>query len=80
LKGVTYVTFASGGVFAKFSHEFQAISEVGRTIYVSEEKKLAINKEVYNDEVLERCDPRFTSQRATDWQYLQLGTRYTHLM
>ncbi len=50
----TYKTFASGGSFAKYSHEFQTISPVGEdTIYVSDEKGVAINEEVLNDEVLE---------------------------
>ena len=49
----TFKTFASGGSFAKFSHEFQTISPVGEdTIYVSHEKGIAINQEVYNDKVL----------------------------
>ncbi len=49
----TFKTFASGGSFAKFSHEFQTISEVGEdTIYVHREKGIAINEEVYTDEVL----------------------------
>ncbi|MDP3962633.1 MAG: aminoacyl--tRNA ligase-related protein [bacterium] len=49
----TYVTFASGGSFSKYSHEFQTLTEAGEdTIFVSEEKKIAINKEVLNDEVL----------------------------
>lgn len=51
--GETYITFASGGSFAKYSHEFQTISEAGEdTVYVHEGKKIAINKEVLNDEVL----------------------------
>ncbi|HKY74059.1 MAG TPA: aminoacyl--tRNA ligase-related protein [Patescibacteria group bacterium] len=59
LKDVTYLTFASGGVFSKFSHEFQVISPVGEdTIYVSEEKKIGINKEVYDDEVLNELGVR----------------------
>lgn len=50
---ITYRTFASGGSFAKYSHEFQTLSPVGEdTIYVHEGKRLAINEEVYNDEVL----------------------------
>lgn len=50
---ITYRTFASGGSFSKFSHEFQTLSDVGEdTIYVHEGKRLAINKEVYNDSVL----------------------------
>ncbi|MDO8592125.1 MAG: aminoacyl--tRNA ligase-related protein, partial [bacterium] len=49
----TYLTVASGGSFSKFSHEFQTITDVGEdTVYVHEGKKLAINKEVYTDEVL----------------------------
>ncbi len=53
LGGQTYKTFASGGSFAKFSHEFQTISPVGEdTIYVHKDKKIAINEEVYSDEVL----------------------------
>jgi prolyl-tRNA synthetase len=49
----TYMTFASGGTFSKFSHEFQTISEAGEdTVYVDEKKNIAVNKEVLNDEVL----------------------------
>jgi prolyl-tRNA synthetase len=50
---ITYKTFASGGSFAKYSHEFQTLSPVGEDkIYVHKGKKIAINEEVYNDEVL----------------------------
>lgn len=53
LGGITYKTFASGGSFSKFSHEFQTLSPVGEdTIYLSKEKGIAINQEVYTDEVL----------------------------
>ena len=49
----TYVTFASGGSFSKFSHEFQTICKTGEdTIYLDKKKKIAVNKEVFNDEVL----------------------------
>ena len=35
----TYVTFASGGAFSKYSHEFQTVSESGEdTIHVSKKK------------------------------------------
>ncbi|MEN9405521.1 MAG: hypothetical protein RLY47_480 [Candidatus Parcubacteria bacterium] len=48
----TYLTFASGGSFSKFSHEFQTVTEAGEdTIYISKENKIAINKEVFTDEV-----------------------------
>lgn len=49
----TYVTFASGGIFSPFSEEFQTLSDAGEdTIYVDEKKKVAVNREVYDDENL----------------------------
>ena len=49
----TYLTFASGGVFSKYSHEFQCVSAAGEdTIYIDEDKRIAINKEVRTDEVM----------------------------
>jgi len=49
----TYITFASGGSFSKYSHEFQTLSDAGEDmIYIDEKKKIAVNKEVLNDEVL----------------------------
>lgn len=49
----TYLTYASGGMFSKFSHEFQTITDAGEDIiYVHEGKKIAVNKEVYTDEML----------------------------
>ena len=49
----TYTTFALGGSFSKYSHEFQTLSKAGEdTIYVNKEKKIAVNEEALNDEVL----------------------------
>jgi len=53
LGDITYLTFASGGSFSKYSHEFQTISEAGEDlIYVDEKKGIAVNKDVLQDEVL----------------------------
>ena len=53
LGSITYKTFASGGAFSKYSHEFQTVSDTGEdTIFVDEDKKIALNKEVYEDSVL----------------------------
>ena len=53
LEDVTFFTFASGGAFTQFSHEFQTVTEAGEDIiYLNREKKVAINEEVYNDDVL----------------------------
>jgi len=49
----TYVTFASGGAFTKFSHEFQTICEAGEdVIYLHRGKNIAVNEEVMDDENL----------------------------
>jgi len=43
----TVVTFASGGTFSKYSHEFQTITSAGEdTIYLCESCRVAINKEI----------------------------------
>lgn len=50
----TYVTFASGGAFTKFSHEFQTICNAGEDyIYLHRGKNIAINEEVLDDAVKE---------------------------
>ena len=49
----TFLTFASGGSFSKFSHEFQMLTDAGEdTVHVSRDKKIAVNKEVLTPEVL----------------------------
>lgn len=50
----TYVTFASGGAFTKFSHEFQTITDAGEdVIYLHRAKNVAVNEEVIDDAVKE---------------------------
>jgi prolyl-tRNA synthetase len=49
----TFVTFASGGAFTQFSHEFQTVCEAGEdVIYINREKNIAVNEEVLNEETL----------------------------
>ena len=51
----TYFTFASGGSFAEFSHEFQTVTEAGEdVIYLHRGKRIAINQEVMRDDVLKK--------------------------
>ncbi len=51
----TFMTFASGGAFTQFSHEFQTITEGGEdSIYINREKNIAINEEILNDETLNK--------------------------
>lgn len=54
LGGSTFVTFASGGAFTKFSHEFQTICDAGEDIlYVNDEQTVAVNEEVLDDAAAE---------------------------
>ena len=56
---VTYRTFASGGAFSEFSDEFQTVLPAGEdVIYVHKGRGVALNKEVYTDEVLARLELR----------------------
>ncbi len=76
LGDITYKTFASGGSFSKYSHEFQTISPVGEdTIYVHEGKKLAINQEVYNDEVLASLG--ITKEELVEKTAVEVGNIFT---
>ena len=46
----TFVTFASGGSFTKFSHEFQTICEAGEDItYLKRDQNLAFNEEILDE-------------------------------
>ncbi len=45
--GDTFVTFASGGAFTKFSHEFQTLCDAGEDVlYINDKKTIAVNEEV----------------------------------
>lgn len=78
----TYLTSASGGLFSKFSHEFQTVTEAGEdTIYIDEDKKIAVNKEVYVDEVLEGLglskDSLVEKKAVEVGNIFTLGTRFS---
>lgn len=46
----TFVTFASGGSFTKFSHEFQTICDAGEDItYLNRDQNLAFNEEILDE-------------------------------
>ncbi len=76
LGNITYKTFASGGSFSKYSHEFQTVSEVGEdTIYIHEGKNIAINEEVYNDEVL--ADLGVKKSELVEKKAVEVGNIFT---
>jgi len=78
----TFMTFASGGSFAKYSHEFQTICDAGEdVIYIDDEQGIAINQEVYNDEVLADLGCDRTKMRevkaAEVGNIFSLGTKFS---
>ncbi len=79
---ITYLTFASGGMFAPFSHEFQTLTSSGEdTIFVDESKGIAVNKEVNNEEVLAKLGidkSKLVEHRAVEvGNIFTLGTRFS---
>ena len=78
----TFRTFASGGSFSKFSDEFQTICESGEDIiYLHRGKGVAVNKEVYGDDVLAELGLKkdeLTEEKAIEvGNIFPLGTRFS---
>ncbi|MEK7187169.1 MAG: aminoacyl--tRNA ligase-related protein [Patescibacteria group bacterium] len=73
---LTYLTFASGGTFSKFSHEFQTLTKVGEdTIFLSRKNNLAINKEVYTEEILK--DLNLDKSELVEEKAIEVGNIFT---
>jgi prolyl-tRNA synthetase len=69
---LTYLTFASGGTFSKYSHEFQTITGAGEdTIYLDEASGVALNKEVLNDEVLAQL--KLNKEKLVEHKSIEVG-------
>lgn len=87
----TYLTFASGGSFSKFSHEFQTLTESGEdVIYIHkddfdkglemEDGHAAINKEIYSDDIKNDLglEGEFEERKAIEvGNIFTLGTRFS---
>lgn len=78
----TFLTFASGKPFSKYSHEFQTVCERGEdTIYLDQKKKIAVNKEVLTDEVLNDLGlKKDESEKVNSIEVgniFKLGTKYS---
>jgi prolyl-tRNA synthetase len=73
---LTYMTFASGGTFSKYSHEFQTLTTAGEdVIYVDEESGLAVNHEVLNDEVLTSLG--LVREKLVEHKAVEVGNIFT---
>lgn len=74
---LTYIVFASGGMFSKYSHEFQTITSVGEDlIYVDENSGIAVNKEVLNDEVLNSLGVK--RENLVEKKAIEVGNIFTY--
>jgi len=78
----TYITFASGGTFSKYSHEFQTLTEAGEDlIYICDKCKIAVNKEVLGD-VGNKCpecgNKELKEEKAVEvGNIFKLGNKYS---
>lgn len=78
----TYLTFASGGTFSKYSHEFQTLTPAGEdTIHICDTCRVAVNEEVLGD-VGSAC-PECGAQELRKEKAIEVGnifenkTKYT---
>lgn len=82
IKNKTYLTFASGGAFSKYSHEFQTLSSAGEDIiYICDKCKIAVNKEII-DEMKDSCPKCWSKnlkiEKAIETgNIFQLGSKFT---
>lgn len=75
------LTFASGGSFSKYSHEFQAIAEVGEdTIYLCDKCQVAVNEEIIKEQnICPECgNKNLQPKKAVEvGNIFKLGTKFS---
>lgn len=68
---VTHLTYASGGVFSRYSHEYQTITPAGEDIiYVCANCQLAVNREIKDE--TPTC-PQCQSSEFTEHKAIEVG-------
>ena len=78
----TYVTYASGGAFCKYSHEFQTLTDAGEDIiHICDLCKIAVNKEIIS-ELGGKCpacgNPELREGKSIEvGNIFKLGTRFS---
>ncbi|MDO8510048.1 MAG: aminoacyl--tRNA ligase-related protein [bacterium] len=81
LGGRTHLTFASGGTFSKYSHEFQTVTEAGEdTIHICSSCGTAINEEIFAEQnVCPVCNGKeFRTEKAVEvGNIFNLGSRFS---
>ncbi|MFA6338931.1 MAG: aminoacyl--tRNA ligase-related protein [Candidatus Paceibacterota bacterium] len=80
----TYITFASGGSFSKYSHEFQTLTSAGEDIiYICDNCKIAVNNELIEE--LKNCpqcgNSELRKEKAIEvGNIFPLGTRFSEAL
>ncbi len=78
---ITYFTYAAGGTFSKYSHEFQTISDAGEDlIYVCNHCHIAINKEIIAEQsACPQCgNKELAEKKAIEvGNIFKLGTKFS---
>ncbi len=81
IRNKTYLTFAGGGTFARYSHEFQMTTPAGEDIiYICHKCKTAVNKEIKAETpVCPSCSSdSFEEAKAVEvGNIFKLGTKYS---
>ncbi len=78
---ITYLTYAAGGAFSKYSHEYQTLCESGEdTIHICDKCKIAINEEIINE--VKGCpncqNEELRTEKAIEvGNIFKLGTRFS---
>ena len=81
LGDLTVLTYASGGAFSRYSHEFQTLCDVGEdTVYLCEKCRIGINKEIIADQTsCPQCgNVDLVEKKGIEvGNIFKLGTRFT---
>jgi prolyl-tRNA synthetase len=74
----TYLTMSSGGSFSKYSFEFQTITDAGEDVILyDKEKKVAINKDDYSEEIFEDFGLKKEEYHFEEAKSVEVGDIYT---
>lgn len=74
----TYLTMSSGGSFSKYSFEFQTITDAGEDVILyDKDKKIAINKNDYTEEILLDFNLNKDDYNFEEAQSVEVGDIYT---
>lgn len=78
---MTYLTMASGGIFSKYSHEFQTLTSAGEDlIYICDKCNIAVNKEIISEQdSCPQCgNKKLREEKAVEvGNIFPLGTRFS---